>query len=228
MWATLHLSKDEDHFQRVLRNVEIGSSQKSFHHSAESYGKSLRRRTVRSDPTIGSDRKSLEIVFFARSRNSPAIAFKRIYLQRFCVRVRRKMSDASTIRRTVGEGKNCLFRLVVSSTTLPGSQACSSGGFTQDTQQLNSSTKSRRCSTSTKRIRSISTDGSSSCRYTMTLAGTRNAMKKCANGRLLPYPPMPIYFRKYDGLSSNHETKTNGTGLTLTYLVGIGTALQKM
>ena len=137
--ATLHLSKDEDHFQRVLRNVEIGSSQKSFHHGAEYYAQSLRRRAVRSDPTIGLDRKSLEIVFFARSRNSPAIAFKRTPLHLFCVRFRRKTSDSSTIRRTEGEGENCLFSLV------PGSQACSSGGFTQDTRQLNSSTKSRRC-----------------------------------------------------------------------------------
>ena len=45
---------------------------------------------------------------------------------------------------------------------------------------------------------------------------------------LLPYPPMPNYFREYDGLSSNHETKKNGTGLTLTCLMGNGTALQKM
>ena len=118
-WATLHLCKDKDHFQCVLRNVENGSTQKSFHHGAESYAISLRKRSARSDPTIGLDRKSLEIVFFARSRNSPAIAFKRTLLQRFCVRFRRKMSDASTIRRTLGEGENCLFRLVPRMSSAP-------------------------------------------------------------------------------------------------------------
>ena len=61
----------------------------------------------------------------------------------------------------------------------------------------------------------INFNGSSSCRCTMTLAGDQKRHEEVCNRNVsVPANAMPNYFRKYDGLESNHETKKNGTGLT--------------
>ena len=69
--------------------------------------------------------------------------------------------------------------------------------------------------------------GSSSWRCTQRLTRTRNAMKRCANKIQLPYQPVQNYFWKDVGLSSDQETKKNGTGLCPSNLAGNGTQQQK-
>ena len=111
---------------------------------------------------------------------------------------------------------------IVTSTTSLGSQSCSSGGFTLDTPRFS---KCRRCSRTCIRISSKA--GSSSCRCTTTLTGTRIAMKRYANKIQLVLHPMPHFSRKDDALFSNQEMEYDGMGAILTSQMGSGTPLQK-
>ena len=82
------------------------------------------------------------------------------------------------------EAKNCLFRLV--SRVLPALRhqragRGSSRGLTHDTQRFNFSPKYKICARARTNIWGSSKDGSSSCRCTTTLTGTRNARKRYAN-----------------------------------------------
>ena len=55
----------------------------------------------------------------------------------------------------------------------------------------------------------------------MTMTGTRNEMKKCANKIQLLYQLLPNYYQKDDELSSDQETKKHGTGPSPTNLMGM-------
>ena len=114
MWARVRLSKDEEQLQRVLRDMDVESIQMVFTsvqtqiqnlNEGEHYG--LTR-------TLGLDTLSLEILFFAQARNVRAMTVQSTVVSR------RKMSNASTIRRNLGLISS-RPQSIVNSVTLPGS-----------------------------------------------------------------------------------------------------------
>ena len=184
---------------------------------AESDPKTPSRCALRLARTSGLDRTPLGEGADYLIRKFHVNCSPQCTAHRFCVMSRWKRCQPRPKQEGVwGEAKNCLFRLVPR--VLPALRhrwragRASSGAFTHDTQRFNFSLKHKRCARARTNIWSSSQDGSSSCRCTMTLTGTRNARKRYANNIQLVSQPMPKYTLKGDGLFSDQEKKNNWYG----------------
>ena len=109
MWATVRLSKDGDQLQRVLRNMDVETTQKVFNTGAEPDPRSSRRRSVWSDRATGlkvsGNRTLCWIKDFSKKINS-----QKVYVVTDSVlRPGGQCQRPSTIARNLGARENCIL-----------------------------------------------------------------------------------------------------------------------
>ena len=68
MWATVHLSKDEDQFQRVFQNVDVESVKKIFTTMQRQIHASQKEEHYGLTELLDWKESPLKILFFAQSR----------------------------------------------------------------------------------------------------------------------------------------------------------------
>ena len=177
------------------------------------------RRTSRSDTTLGSDRSPWR---------SYRLLDQSICFQRSCVLSDRKNVNRIHDREKCGSrGKlliSSLHKSIVNSVTLSGGQSCSSGGFTQDTQKLSSSTQSN-----DDKVHPFKFKDQIIFMWMYSVMDlTQNRNENCMQTKFSEQICLsPSYFRQDGEPSSEREMSKNETGPPPTNLMGCGTPLQK-